>query len=58
MPFRRIWVKDVANNQLIMSHHISPKLVFFMTSSKNDQDTESKVFEMSNLKRMHVYFCW
>jgi hypothetical protein len=51
-PLRRILVEDVASSPLIISHHIGPKPNFFSTSSRKAQDIESKVFEMSYLKRM------
>jgi hypothetical protein len=56
MPFRRIWVEDVASNPLIMSYHICSNPIFFMISSRNVQDTESKAFEMSNLNKMRAAF--
>jgi hypothetical protein len=57
-PFSRIWVKDVASSPLIISHHIVPKLNFFMTSSRKAQETESNAFEMPNLRSKQGCLCW
>jgi hypothetical protein len=56
-PLRKIWIDEVVNRPLIMSHQICPKHNFFIISIKRAQDIESKAFEISCLNRIRGCFC-
>lgn len=65
-PLITILVEEVDNRRQIRLHQVRPKPKCCNSSSKKDQDTESKALEMSNFKRMWSPFlrckslasCW
>jgi len=57
-PFSSTCVDEDARSPLMMSHQITPKPIFLRTSRRNGQDTESKGFMISSLRRIWGCFCW
>lgn len=52
IPFNITCVDEEANIPLIISHQIGPNPNFFKTSRRKGQETKSKAFEISNLRRI------
>jgi hypothetical protein len=55
-PFTNACVEEVDRIRHNKSHHRCPNPSCRNTSNRNDQDTESKSFEISNLSKMWAYF--